>query len=293
MKTRCNSACCATARGIFWVGLLLLTACVQIPERPGIHLSSSGQVDATCELDEPGSFVPDEAWVEGLSRERIAVLSWNIYKESRDDWQRDLRQLSQQRDLVLLQEAKRHSTLEAALKDARYRWAMTNAFYRDDMASGVLTASTQAALMHCSQYVSEPIIRIPKSLLLSRYPIKGTTQTLLVANVHGINFTTGMGSYHQQFDALAAALEGHQGPVVLAGDFNSWSQARQDVLNDIARRFGLLRVGYRQHNRKRVFQRAIDHVYYRGLSIVHADSPSVDSSDHNPLLVTFRLETET
>jgi len=268
---------------------VVLAGCVQIPERPGVHLSSVGQVESDCHVAGPGGI--DEA-ARGLSREHIAVLSWNIYKQGGEEWQRDFRRLSRQRDLLLLQEALLDAELEGELEEADYHWAMSNAFYRGGSASGVLTASSQEALAHCSQYVSEPIIRIPKSLLVSRYPIAGTSQNLLVANVHGINFTTGVGSYREQFAALAEVLEGHHGPVVLAGDFNSWSQSRLDVLNGLAERFGLQRVGYSAYNRKRVFRHSIDHIYYRGLHVVRSVSPSVTSSDHNPLLVTFRLETE-
>ena len=269
-------------------GLLLsLAACVQIPERPGLSMSALGRVDASCHVSTSVAERP------GLSPGQIAVLNWNVYKGSGDGWLQDLQRLSAGRDLVLLQEARLDTGLRGQLAVDDYHWGMTNAFILDATANGVLNASREPAIEHCAQYVSEPLIRIPKSLLVSRYALEGRQQTLLVANVHGINFTTGMGSYRRQLDALAGSLAAHEGPIILAGDFNSWSQARLDALNAVAGHLGLQRVAYSGHNRKRIFQHSVDHIYYRDLRIVKAHSPSVASSDHNPLLVTFALDMET
>jgi len=84
-------------------------------------------------------------------------------------------------------------------------------------------------------------------------------------------------------------LKNHQGPLILAGDFNSWRKDRQAILDKLSHALSLQRVGYESHRRITVFGNPIDHVYYRGLDIVDASSPSVTSSDHNPLLVTFKL----
>ena len=45
-------------------------------------------------------------------------------------------------------------------------------------------------------------------------------------------------------------------------------------------------------HRKRIFGRALDHIYLRGLSIVHATTAVSDSSDHNPMSVRLRLSKE-
>ncbi len=118
---------------IIILSLLLLTACIHIPVNPDIKQSSSSlvaQTDVTCltASTSPLSALPvGDVWSQGLSQEKISVLSWNIYKESRDDWQQDFRQLSEGRDLVLLQEARMNAGLQAELRAPGFRRAMTQA----------------------------------------------------------------------------------------------------------------------------------------------------------------------
>jgi endonuclease/exonuclease/phosphatase (EEP) superfamily protein YafD len=153
----------------------------------------------------------------------------------------------------------------------------------------VLTASHSESDSHCALFAKEPVIQTPKSILVSTYPITGKHQKLLVANVHGINFTLGLESYRQQFKALRQVIQNHQGPLILAGDFNSWRKDRQTILDQLVDELSLRRVGYDSHQRITVFGNPIDHIYYRNLEVIQASSPKVSSSDHNPLLVTFKV----
>lgn len=276
---------------VFTLAALLLAGCVHIPEQPQLNYSSeisSKQPITRCTADI--SLSRENATARnGLSPERISVLNWNMYKQSRDNWAVDFQRLSHDQDILILQEAYMDDGLTSALSESPYNWAMTTAFVRQDNANGVLTASRKQSNTHCALYAKEPFIQIPKSILVSTYPLVGTNQSLLVANVHGINFTLGLKSYRQQFEALAKVLLNHRGPIILAGDFNSWREDRQAILDELSYDLSLQRVGYESHRRITVFGNPIDHVYYRGLEIVKASTPSVTSSDHNPLLVTFKV----
>jgi len=212
-----------------------------------------------------------------------------MYKQSRDNWATDFHRLSHKQDLLILQEAYMDERLTSVLSDSPYNWLMTTAFFYRDIANGVVTASRNKSNKHCALHAKEPLIQTPKSILVSTYPIAGSDQYLLVANVHGINFTLGLESYRQQFKALHKVLQNHPGPLILAGDFNSWRNDRQAILDKLSHDLSLQRVGYESHRRITVFGNPIDHVYYRGLEIVQTSSPSVTSSDHNPLLVTFKM----
>ena len=271
--------------------VLLLAGCFHIPLQPQLSHSSaniSKQQSTHCTADI--SLSQEGATAKsGLSPERISVLSWNMYKQSRDNWATDFHRLSHDQDLLILQEAYMDERLTSILSESPYNWAMTTAFIYRDNANGVLTASRDKSNRHCGLYAKEPLIQTPKSILVSTYPLVGTNQSLLVANVHGINFTLGLESYRQQFEALAKVLLNHRGPIILAGDFNSWREDRQAILDDLSHDLSLQRVGYESHRRITVFGNPIDHVYYRGLEIVKASTPSVTSSDHNPLLVTFKM----
>lgn len=276
---------------IILIAAQLLAGCIHIPILPQLNHSSeitSKQPSTHCtpDISLPQEYKTIET---GLSPERISVLSWNMYKQSRENWADDFNRLSSNQDLLILQEAYLDNKLDSALSKSLYDWTMTTAFLYGDKANGVLTASRNRPDRHCALYTKEPLIQTPKSILVSTYLLAGTNQYLLVANVHGINFTLGLKTYRQQFDALEKILQNHQGPLILAGDFNSWRESRQDILNKLSDNLSLRRVSYESHPRITVFGNPIDHIYYRGLEIFKASSPSVTSSDHNPLLVTFKL----
>ena len=268
-----------------------LAGCVHVPVQPALghsaaYRSTLQPVKCETELARTGLTPVAE---HGLSPQRITLLTWNIYKQSRSNWFTDFQQFSHNQDLLILQEATMDESLDTALSTSTYHWLMTTAFYYQDNATGVLTASRVPSTRHCALYANEPLIQIPKSILVSTYSLAGTNQRLLVANVHGINFSLGLESYRDQFKALGTILRDHAGPLILAGDFNTWSDDRQAILDQLSKELSLQQVEYESHHRITIFGNPIDHVYYRGLELVQASSPHVSSSDHNPLLVTFKL----
>ena len=112
---------------------------------------------------------------------------------------------------------------------------------------------------------------------------------LLVANVHLINFTVGTREYREQLRQVEELLSGHDGPVVLLGDFNTWSAARMETVAGMTERMALSQVEFDPENLATFRGRSVDHVYYRGLVPTSAQAVPVSTSDHNPLLVTFRV----
>ncbi|MDX1823145.1 MAG: endonuclease/exonuclease/phosphatase family protein [Thiohalomonadales bacterium] len=270
---------------------LWLSGCIHIPSQPTLVTSAADQaqtqtLDCETSLVEP---VVTEIAQNGLSPARITLLTWNIYKQYRHDWLFDFQQFSRNKDLVILQEARMDTTLGAVLADSSLQWLMTATFYDQTIATGVLTAARVPSSQHCALYTPEPWIRVPKSILISTYPLTGKKQRLLVANVHGINFSLGLDTYRTQFRNLAKVLRQHRGPIILAGDFNSWREDRELILDELRKEFSLRQVGYENYHRTTVFGNSIDRIYYRGLELVETASPNVSSSDHNPLIVTFKL----
>ena len=153
----------------------------------------------------------------------------------------------------------------------------------------MLTASKITPNLTCTLKVKEPITRVPKSILITRYPIAGRHQELLVANVHAINFTTGFAAFQHQCDQLESALSFHRGPMIVSGDFNTWSQGRMSRVEAMAQRLDLIAVPFKEHVKSKFFGRYVDHVYYRGLETINKTTFSVTTSDHNPLAVVFKV----
>ena len=225
----------------------------------------------------------------GLAPESISVLDWNIYKGQRQKWKADFLRLSQEKDLVFLQEAPLNTQLQKLLHGNNLYWNMNSAFKYKGVETGVLVASKVPPLESCGLRSTEPVIGLPKTILISSYVIAGSTEKLLAANIHGINFSLGIGAYQEQLDALRDILLKHDGPIILAGDFNNWSEKRTAIMSGFAESLALQTLVFDNEDRTTFFGDPVDHILYRGLEPVTSAVHLVTSSDHNPISVTFRL----
>ena len=270
--------------------ILLLSACVNISEKN--EFMSNGVKTITefhsCDpLPDMNKHVRNSL---GLDPANIAFLNWNIYKGNGENWQKDLTAFAEDHDVMTIQEATLDEEFTGLLESHDLSWIMNTAFHFNGTSAGVMTVANSNAVHSCGFKVTEPLIRIPKSTLVSYYKINGSENKLLVANIHGINFTFGVSTYREQLEYLYTAIKHHDGPMIVAGDFNSWSTERMVILKDLSTRLGLKAVTFNKHNRTKVFGHDIDHIYYRQLTVTDARVIKVNSSDHNPMLVSFRLE---
>ncbi len=232
---------------------------------------------------------PTRAPAEALDPQAIRLVTWNLHKQQDAGWQRDLTTFAAGRDLVLLQEIALDAPLRDVIADAGLRWVMASSFLYDARDIGVLTAARTAPLATCTQRVVEPVLRLPKSTVITWFALRGDVATLAVVNVHAVNFALSLGAYRAQFDAVVAALADHRGPLVLAGDFNTWTDARSAVVKDAAARLGLVEVAFDDDRRRVFFGHQVDRIYVRGLERIASSAIPVTSSDHNPVAATLRV----
>ncbi len=219
----------------------------------------------------------------------LRVLVWNIYKENRSGWQETLERLSRNAQLLLLQEGSLNEEFSAWIEDNHWLAAHTSAFNAFGVSAGVLNLSRTAPQQVCAYTQTEPWLRLPKSALYARYPLSDG-QTLAVINIHAVNFTLGVKEYSEQLEALREAVSGHSGPLIVAGDFNSWSSKRMKVLQQHMQQLGLDEVRFHPDNRKEVLSSyKLDHLFFRGLTLIKAEAPVTDASDHNPMSVHFAI----
>lgn len=270
----------------------LLVGCAQIPTQLQLLTDSGGPQPASqaasCRLP---SSIPQRAGraVSALNPNHIAILNWNAYKGQRSNWLTDFQRLSQGKDIITLQEALLTENLQTSLKSQSLFWTLNYAFLYGDKQTGVLTAARVDALTHCGLRSIEPLIRTPKTALIQSYPIENQQLPLIVANLHGINFSVDTEAYRQQLNDIQVILEQYHGPIIVAGDFNNWSDARTSVLQKVVEALQLESIPYQNHNQTRIFGHVIDHVYYRGLDILEQRNYEMTSSDHNPIEVVFRV----
>ena len=285
-----------TSRLLVAAALPLLAACVTLTADPrALTWQPAGIVvqtlpcAAASQLARSTQASGPAGGVDALDPEAIRLLTWNIHKQDDAGWQDDLGRFAAATDVLLLQEATLQDALQEILRRADLRWVMASSFIYGAVDIGVLTATRAVPAASCTLRVVEPLLRIPKSSVITWLPVAGATQTLAVANVHAINFTLSLDAYRAQLDELADVLAGHDGPVVLGGDFNTWSRDRAEAVRAIAVRLRLVEATYPEDGRTRFFGNQVDHVYVRGVDVVAAKAIAVTSSDHNPVEVVLRL----
>ena len=272
----------------------LLASCVTLTREPrGVLPAADGAVRIAaigCAAHGPVGDLRVPAATAALDPRRIRLLSWNLHKQGDAGWDRDLAGFAANADIVLLQEAVLRQALRPLLEAQGLDWVMASSFQYEDADFGVLTAARVPALASCAERAVEPLIGIPKSGLISWFALAGGGPPLAVVNVHAINFSLSRPAYEAQFAALAAPLARHRGPIVFAGDFNTWSRERLAVVQAAAERLGLVEVAFPDDRRARFLGHEVDHVFVRGLDAVAATAVPVESSDHNPVQVTLRVE---
>jgi endonuclease/exonuclease/phosphatase (EEP) superfamily protein YafD len=271
-----------------------LASCVTIPPEPRAIVYGTGgkpQIEALgCNGEPPRRLAADAAPGAALGRGPLSLVSWNIHKQADPGWQDDLAGYAASADVVLVQEAVFDPGLKAVVSSAGMRYLLASSFEYQDNDIGVLTLSRVPPDAACIQRAVEPLLRIPKSAVIAWLPIADTKTSLAIANIHAINFDLLIGSYRTQLQALADAVAIHEGPLILAGDFNTWNDARDQVLAETAARLGLVEVALTDDRRTRFYGRHLDHVFVRGVRVIAAEAIPVQSSDHNPMRVTFELD---
>ena len=220
------------------------------------------------------------------------VLCWNVYKNNlvQPTFQPYLRSLTgvKKIDLLLFQEANFKNDKSCILSEFAIDAAANLEFGRKFY--GVLTASMTES-RNSQAFLSkgqESLIGPRKSLLLSQFAFRDGT-TLLVLNIHAINFRENQ-RYNIEVDEFLEYVKDHQGPMIIAGDFNSWNKKRMKRLQEMQKVLSLQDIPFKEKSKIKSFMGyPLDHIFYRGLELL--DSAVIDSkqlSDHNPLFAHFR-----
>ena len=266
--------------------ILLLNACVSVSPQAQTIDSEGNVLPSTQACTDTASHQVVET---SLNINGFSLSSWNIYKQSKAGWQTDLSELSRHSDILVLQEVSLQENFKTFLTQQKLSWGMTPGFYYRGIPAGVMTAAKAGTTAKCSQIYFEPYTYLPKAVLLSYFPLSGSDKSLLVVNVHGVNFTIGTDDLQAQLAAAKAIMVEHEGPLILAGDFNTWSEARLNVLQQQTKALGMLPVTFEGQQPAYHIGQVVDHIYYRGLVALGSEVTPVISSDHYPLTVRFRL----
>lgn len=219
----------------------------------------------------------------------FSLLNWNIYKQQNAQWAEHLAKWAMKADLITLQEAKYDQALIQFSQQQNLYHLQNVAFSYQDDVYGVNTFSRIQALQTCGTRYTEPWLRIPKTGVATTYAINGSNQQLLLINLHGVNFTLTALPLKEQVAPYLSLIKEHKGPIIISGDFNTWSRARSQEIIDSLLSVGFDETLFSKDKRLTVFGLPLDHVFYRGLKVLSAQSMKTLASDHTPQLVTFKV----
>lgn len=235
----------------------------------------------------------------------IRILNWNIHKEgNRSEWRNIITHIvnDKEPDFILLQEVRLDGNVgDFISKDLKYGWAFSPNVYQGkyDAYSGVLTAShikpkmVESALSNETELFST----IKKTVLFTKYPIGSPSSELLIVNVHGININIDLDGFKEQIRYIAEVVMRHDGPVILAGDFNTWREARLDHLSKLVEEMELVIVDFAPNADYigTMFGNPLDHIFIskEELEVIKGSQDvmmDIKSSDHTPLFVELRIK---
>ncbi len=221
--------------------------------------------------------------------DRLKFAIWNVHKFTDDLALRTVDYFSHVADFVFIEESMVGGRYERFFKNlGTMQWLSAQSFSKGQSEFTGVTTGTRFAVANSYGVRSnarEPILKTPKMFVVTEIPIEGVANTLMVVNIHGINFV-GNGDYASQLIQLEAVLKSHAGPIVLAGDFNLWSIDRAIMVHTLAKRVGLDYVPLTDDHRGL----PLDQILVRGLR-PHEARVMVDleGSDHLPLWAELEL----
>jgi len=228
---------------------------------------------------------------------RLRLVSWNVHKKTDSVFLAELRELldSTSADLVLVQEFAPRDRAGGDAALANRPWALSANLRTGSppVETGVATSARSLARAHALlSEGAEPLVGSRKAALASWHP--SAQDTLLVVNLHALNFLPGLDGFRQQLGTISRMAAQHQGPAVVAGDFNTWSAARLRTADSLLGAAGLVRLdfGADESRKRRAFGHGLDQVYFtpRLLRPVRSECgipTRFRSSDHTPLIATF------
>jgi endonuclease/exonuclease/phosphatase (EEP) superfamily protein YafD len=169
------------------VALATLTGCAVVDESAN-RLAGDVHTDPlACGSQLVGSSRSEQGELDSSD---IRMVNWNIQKGGDPQWTTDLATFQSDPDLMIFQEAPLNSNAWDVVSVDQY--LSFSPGYRTSRAlTGVMTVSAVKPLTQCNFVSVEPWLRSPKATVITEYGLTGTDQTLVVVNIHAMNFTFG------------------------------------------------------------------------------------------------------
>jgi endonuclease/exonuclease/phosphatase (EEP) superfamily protein YafD len=241
--------------------------------------------------------------------EDFSVLCWNVEKGHNEDLLARLQSLADELepDLVFLQE----THLKISRIDGyggtfapgwSYPWPGGRA-----IGVAILSRAEPVSYEKLPTKDREFGVTAPKVSLAQTWDLPGE-ETMLIMNIHGLAFEGGktLAGFRRQLEAIEGVVAGHDGPALLAGDFNTWSDYRLSYVLEMAGRLELVEIDTFEGPVPRTTgdqgstasnnsfgvnpDLPLDRVFVRQLDVVEARVLDETVSDHVPLFIRCRQQ---
>ena len=124
-----------------------------------------------------------------------------------------------------------------------------------------------------------------KSIIIAKHKIND--KVVIVVNIHALNFVP-LKDFEFELNILKEELIQHSGALIVAGDFNTWSKKRVEVLNSFCEDLELKdAISSTNKDIKQFFKNSLDYIFFRGLTCEYAKVINTSLSDHNPIIASF------
>ena len=220
----------------------------------------------------------------------FSLFVWNVFKgQYAQAFEKDFTLFASGKDFILLQEAVIDHKMPIIWQRSfpTYQWNLAQSFhYKKDFSStGVAIGShvRPTAIDFIRAKTRELLWLTPKLTLFMEFDFAG--KPALMVCTHMLNFVT-LGAFTNSLYEIAQKISQFAGPVILAGDFNTWNFKRYTVMKTILRDLKLDHVDL--DNDGRILK--LDHVFVRGFEVLRAEvHHTVISSDHFPIELTLKI----
>ncbi|MFI3256279.1 MAG: endonuclease/exonuclease/phosphatase family protein [Psittacicella sp.] len=221
------------------------------------------------------------------SKKIFKLISWNMHKGMDPNWRTTLYNLSKESDFILLQEVFENNKLQTFQFLSEFKIIHTGSFEKKGFLSGIMSLSRYNPTTFYINSQVEPWILVPKMGMILKYNINN--QNILIVNLHLINFEMKLVRFKKQLEDIFNILTNSKDPIIIVGDLNSWNGFRLKLLDSYLKRENLIRVSFNPDNRSTFLNKPLDHIYAKGIRIINSKSYKVNSSDHNPLEISFEI----
>jgi len=247
-------------------------------------------------------------------KDTFNVLVWNVqkmtylannYKEvSHDQYYHLKRKFDNylnvmQLDFCLLQEVQlNNNPFDNFLLNSKYSFVHSSNYYIPNdsarLGTSILTKhKIDSVLIEQSNVRAFYNTGMSKSATYAWMPLSNK-KTLLIVSIHAINIVNTK-TFEKHINQIYQTIKTHDGPVLFAGDFNTWNKKRYKRLSELFNPIGIkVTDKYRFVNGERLQwgKHPLDQVLTRGIHILGDISVGKldDPADHAPLQFQFIVE---